>query len=121
VHLIFLSDFDISSIVRGQDRSNCPFKVPSYTTFAGLTRLVAEKLQCYPDFLQLYYQLNSDKQLPISIRSDEEFSMFMDHMRTLHVPPKLTNGKMSTCALKPITIFFEDGADQDNVNSSKTS
>ena len=120
-HLIFLSDFDISSIVRGWDGSNCPFKVPSYTTFAGLTRLIAEKLRCYPDFLQLHYRLNSDKQLPISIRSDEEFSMFMDCMRTLHVPPKLANGKMSTCALKPITVFCEDGADWDNTNSSKTS
>jgi hypothetical protein len=47
--------------------------------------------------------------------------MFMDCMRTLHVPPKLANGKMSTRALKPITIFFEDGANWNNVNSSKTS
>ena len=45
----------------------------------------------------------------------------MDHMRTLHVPPKLANGKMSTRALKPITVFFEDGADWDNTSSSKTS
>jgi len=47
--------------------------------------------------------------------------MFMDHMRTLHIPPKLANGKILTHVLKPITIFFEGRADWDNANSSKTS
>jgi len=78
-------------------------------------------LQCNQDFLQLRYCLNTDKQTPISVQSDEEFEIFMDRMRSLHVPAKLANGKMSTQTLKPVTISFEDGSDWDNATSARTS
>ncbi len=45
----------------------------------------------------------------------------MDRMRSLHVPAKLANGKMSTQTLKPVTISFEDGSDWDNATSARTS
>ena len=40
--------------------------------------------------------------------------MFMDRMRTLIIPPKLANGKMSTCQLKAVTVYFEDASHNAN-------
>ena len=59
-----------------------------------------------------------DKQTVILIESEDQFMIFMDHMRSLIVPPKLKNGQKSTRIPKPVTIIFEDGSDCDNNRSS---
>ena len=86
-----------------------------------LCELISEKLQCNLKFLQLCYHLDSSKQTPILIGSQDEFAIFMDCMRDLHIPMKLVNGKMSTHTLKPVTISFEDGADWDNSSMARSS
>ena len=116
--LCFSLAFTISAVVKTRDGSNCPFLVPLSVTLDALCNLVAEKLRCYPNFLQLRYHLDTDKQTVISIESEDQFMIFMDHMRSLIVPPKLKNGQNSTRIPKPVTIIFEDGSDCDNNGSS---
>ena len=88
--------------------------------------LVAEKLRCFPGLLKLCYRLDTDRQTAnaTSIQSEDKFAIFMDRMRLLIVPQRLPSGKISTRALKPVTICFEDGASSDSSghsNSAKTS
>ncbi|PFH45298.1 hypothetical protein AMATHDRAFT_9542 [Amanita thiersii Skay4041] len=86
-HLIF----DIPSAVKLSDESNTPLTIPSDITFDDLHMAVAEKLQHFPALIQLRYKLASDRQ-----------------MQPLIVPQKLSSGKISTHALKPILVYFED-------------
>jgi hypothetical protein len=108
-------------MVKLQDGSMCPFRVPSSLTLQELHELVSDKLQCNLKLLQLYYRLDIDKQSHTSIRSEEEFEIFMDRMRKHHLPAKLANGKMSTRIPKLVTAFFEDGIDGDSSSLSRTS
>ena len=64
----------------------------------------------------LQYHLNTDKPKAnaTSIQTNYELKIFKDWMRLLIMPQKLTNGKISTHALRPVTVYFEDGS-PDNV------
>jgi hypothetical protein len=84
--------------------------------------LVSQKLGCYPGSLKLRYRLDTDKpKTPAtSIHSLDELKIFQDHMHLLIVPQRLANGKLSSHALKPVTVCFEDGsnADQSSAHTS---
>ena len=118
-----LIDFSISAVVKKRDGSNCPFTVPSSMKFDDLRILIAEKLRCFPGLLELRYRLDTDKQkaAATSIQTPEEFGIFKDRMRSLIVPQRLPSGKLSTRALKPVTVSFEDRADSDIPTTSHNS
>ena len=113
--MVLFTDFNISAVVKKRDGSNCPFTVPSSIELTNLKILIAEKLHCFPGLLELRYRLDTDKQKApaTSIQTAEEFTIFKDRMRTLIVPQKLPSGKLSTRALKPVTVSFEDRAESD--------
>jgi hypothetical protein len=75
--------------------------------------IVAEKLRHFPGLVRLRYWLDTDKPKAgaTSIQSEEELKLFKDRMRGLIVPQKLPSGKISTRALKPVRVYFEDAAD----------
>jgi hypothetical protein len=110
-----------------RDGSNCPFTISSSIGFDELRIAVAEKLRHFPGLMELRYRLDTDKQkaAATSIQTKDEFGIFKDRMRSLIVPQRLPSGKLSTRALKPVTVSFEDGADSDipapNRNSSHAS
>jgi hypothetical protein len=122
---VFLA-FDILAVVNSsQGDSNRPFKVPFPIKFEDLLILVAEKLRCFPGLLKLCYRLDIDRQTAVatSIQSNEEFMIFIERMRQLIVPQRLPSGKISSCALKPVMVCFEDEASSDSSgqNSARTS
>jgi hypothetical protein len=123
--MIRFIDFNISAVVKMRDGSNSPFTVAvtSSTTFDKFRSDVAEKLQCFPGLLELRYRLDTDKQktAATSIKTVEEFEIFKDRMRSLIVPQRLPSGKLSTRILKPVTVSFEDGAENPVHNPSQTS
>jgi hypothetical protein len=102
--------------VKSPDGSNIPFIVQSDVTYENLHIIVAEKLRCFPGLLKLRYRLESDraKAGATSIQSEEELHFFKDRMRGLIVPQRLPSGKISTCALKPVLVYFKD-ANEENV------
>jgi hypothetical protein len=102
--------------VKSPDGSNIPFVVWSDVTWENLCIIVAEKLRCFPGLLKLRYRLESDraKAGATSIHSEEELNFFKDRMRALIVPQRLPSGKISTRALKPVLVYFED-ANEENV------
>lgn len=111
--------------MKGRDGSNCPFTVPSSIKFNDLKILIAEKLRRFPGLMELRYRLDTDKKkaAATSIQTEEELVIFKDWMRSLIIPQRLPSGKVSTRALKPVTVSFEDGADPDTsiCNPSHTS
>lgn len=102
--------------MKSPDGSNIPFIVQSDVTWENLRIIVAEKLRCFPGLLKLRYRLESDraKAGATSIHSEEELNFFKDRMRALIVPQRLPSGKISTRALKPVLVYFED-ANEENV------
>jgi hypothetical protein len=109
--LTFLTqEFTIECTVKDSDGSNIPFSITSTITLDGLYTLVAGKLEYGKDSLRLRYRLESDKAKAgaTSIQSNEELHIFIRRMRPLIVPQRLTNGKISTRALKAIVVHFED-------------
>jgi hypothetical protein len=123
--MIRFIDFNISAVVKMRDGSNSPFTVAvtSSTTFDKFRSDVAEKLRCFPGLLELRYRLDTDKQktAATSIKTVEEFEIFKDRMRSLIVPQRLPSGKLSTRIPKPVTVSFEDGAENPVHNPSQTS
>jgi hypothetical protein len=55
----------------------------------------------------------------MSIQSDEELGFFKECMRGLIVPQRLPSGKISSRALKPVHMYFEDGAHDEKSGSLK--
>ena len=83
-----------------------------------------EKLDCYT--LKLQYRLENDKpkEGSTSIQSEEDFTYFMDCMRSLSVPQKTASGKASLRTIKPFCIVFENAHNKQSdqpVNSGKKS
>jgi hypothetical protein len=113
--------------VKKKDGSNCPFTVSSMLELDNLKIVIAEKLHCFPGLLKLRYRLDTDKQkaAATSIQTTDEYAIFKNKMRSLIVPQRLPSGKLSTRVLKPVTVSFEDGADDNGVynpsNSSQKS
>jgi hypothetical protein len=109
-------EFTITAAVRGREGSLQPFEIQSTIPLLDLHMQIAERLRCFPGLLQLCYCLSSGKQSDsaISIQNDEQFAIFLSHMRSAIVPQRLSSGKISTRQLKPFTVIFEDGA-QDKV------
>ncbi|KAH9979303.1 hypothetical protein BGW80DRAFT_1248676 [Lactifluus volemus] len=114
--------FDISAVVTKDDGSNCPFTIISFTSLKRLTDTVSQKLGCYPGSLKLRYRLDTDKpKTPAtSIQSVDELKIFKDRLRLLIVPQRLSNGKLSSRVLKPVTVCFENGSNTDQ-SSAHTS
>jgi hypothetical protein len=75
-----------------------------------LCDVIGKKLNKQTEQVQLRYCLNTDKvkSRGVSIQFLEEFDLFISRMKPLIVPPRLANGKTSTCALKPVMVYFED-------------
>jgi hypothetical protein len=101
--------------VTKEDGSNCPFTITSFTSLKRLTDTVSQKLGCYPGSLKLRYRLDTDKpKTPAtSIQSVDELKIFKDRLRLLIVPQCLSNGKLSSRVLKPVTVCFENGSNTD--------
>ncbi|KAI6096096.1 hypothetical protein EDD16DRAFT_1720267 [Pisolithus croceorrhizus] len=115
--------FDIQCAVCLPDGGNSPFKISSTVTLDELRIAVSEKLHRFPGLVSLRYQLDSDKAKfgATSIQSEEELDLFKTRMCGLIVPQRLANGKLSTCLLKAILIFFEDVSTVDTKNPSTAS
>ncbi|KAI6010742.1 hypothetical protein F5J12DRAFT_781743 [Pisolithus orientalis] len=74
-----------------------------------------EKLGWFPGLVKLQYQLDCKAKTAFtSLQSDEELEFFIETMRSLIIPPCLANGKMSTWPMKPITVYFDDAASDDD-------
>jgi len=67
--------------------------------------------------------LDSDKAKvgATSIETDEEFTIFKAKMRTLIVPQRLPNGKISTRVPKNCLVYFQDGSVEDASGNSNQS
>lgn len=88
-----------------------PFTIQSTISFDALLLFVAPKVGArFPGLMRLGYVVgeSTKNSTYISLQSPEELKEFMDAMRPLIVPPKLSNGKMSTKAMKPIRVTFDD-------------
>src|ERR1700733_14225809 len=92
-----------------------PFSLESNTDFDALRIKIGGKLDTLPGLLNLRYRLNTEKakQALTSIASADELSIFIDRMRALLVPQRLANGKVSTKALKAVSVIFQDGNQED--------
>jgi hypothetical protein len=99
-----------------------PFSIVSNITFDNLRTVVAEKLRRYPGLVQLRYRLDSDKQNvgATSIQSVEELNLFKEHMRVRIVPQRLASGKISSRALRPVRVYFEDADDENSYGAKDT-
>ena len=106
--------------MKSPNGSNIPFIIRSDVTYENLHIIVAEKLRCFPGLLKLQYRLESDraKAGATSIQSEEELSFFKDRMRGLIVPQRLPSGKISTRALKPVLVYFEDASEENVTNKA---
>ena len=120
----YLIEYNISASINNQQNgSNCPFMIASSVTLEDLYRLVAGKLGCVlPGLLKLCYRLGTDKAKAsaTSIQTEEELKIFKERMRSLIVPQRLANGKLSTRVLKPVTVCFEDSADSGSSRAGAT-
>lgn len=58
----------------------------------------------------MQYRLSTDnsKAGAISIQTEEELRLFKERLRSIIVPPRLANGKVSTRAPKAVLVYFED-------------
>ncbi|KAI6009822.1 hypothetical protein PISMIDRAFT_106262, partial [Pisolithus microcarpus 441] len=115
--------FNIQCAICLPDGGNSPFKILSMVTLDELCITVSEKLHRFPGLISLCYRLDSDKAKfgAMSIQSEEELDLFKARMRTLIIPQCLPSGKLSTCPLKAILVFFEDVSTADAKNPSTTS
>ena len=91
-----------------------PFPVSSSLTYEELLAVVGEQLNRFPGLIRLQYRLDSDKPTvgATQIRSQADLEQFKQRMRPLIVPQRLRNGKLSTRALKPVRVCFEDMAEE---------
>jgi len=105
--------FKIPSLAKSTDGSNSPFVIESSITLKELCNTIAERLGRHPNVIQLRYKLANDKvKAPAtSIRNENELEFFVERMRNLLVPQRLSNGKKSKRApAKNSTVCFEDVA-----------
>jgi hypothetical protein len=82
----------------------------STITFDDLRITIAGKLNRYPGLVQIHYRLDTDKvnQGPTCILNDTHHKMFVDRMRRLIVPQRLSSGNISKRHLKEVQVLFED-------------
>ena len=102
--------FNISAALKDEDGVLCPFNIISSIEYETLCDLLAKKMGRFPKNLKLRYHLDIDKSSAsaISIQLPAELDIFKEHMRTMLVPQRLTNGKISKRAPKQVTVYFED-------------
>ena len=101
--------------LHGSKSSNVPFQITSMVDYDQLWTAAAEKLGRFPGLVKLQYWLDCKAKMAFtSLQSDEELDFFMETMRSLIVSPHLANGKASTQLMKPVTVYFEDAALDDN-------
>lgn len=96
--------------MKNSDGSYSPFSLKSSISLSDLRNVIAERFDRHPRIVQLRYKLSNDKaKAPsTSIQNEDELEIFVDRMRALLVPQRLTNGKVSKRAPKNITVYFED-------------
>ena len=70
----------------------------------------------------MQYRLSTDnsKAGAISIQTDEELRLFKERLRSIIVPPRLANGKVSTRAPKAVLVYFEDVSDGNEARDTLT-
>jgi hypothetical protein len=92
------------------DGSYSLFSLESSISLEDLHNIIAERLDRHPRIVQLRYKLSNDKaKAPsTSIQNEDELQIFVERMRALLVPQRLTNGKGAKRAHKNITVCFED-------------
>ncbi|KAH0828902.1 hypothetical protein J3R83DRAFT_2321 [Lanmaoa asiatica] len=117
---IYNPDFYVFKITCGVDRisssgskSQVPFQVSSTINYEDLVEIVSDKLRCNKKYIKLQYRLKIGGKIQggfTSLQSESEYTMFIDTMRPLIVPPCLSNGKMSSKVMRPVIVTFEDTA-----------
>ncbi|KIK91142.1 hypothetical protein PAXRUDRAFT_150187, partial [Paxillus rubicundulus Ve08.2h10] len=101
--------------LHGSKLSNIPFQISSTITHNQLHMAVAEKLGWFSGLVKLQYWLDCKAKTAFtSLQSDKELNFFIETMRLLIIPLCLTNGKMSTQLMKPVTVYFGDASSDDN-------
>ena len=91
-----------------------PFSLKSSQSYNDLLLLIGEQLNRFPGLIRLQYRLDGDKPTAgaTRIRSEADLEQFEQRMRLLIVPQRLRNRKISTRALKPVRVCFEDMAEE---------
>ncbi|KAK2463342.1 hypothetical protein APHAL10511_004653 [Amanita phalloides] len=98
--------------------SKIPFMIKSDIRLADLLYMVAEKLKQFPGSVKLCYKLESNKVKDgaTMIASEDELQIFKNRMCQLIIPQCLASSKISGHTLKPVTVVFEDAANDDSEN-----
>ncbi|KAF9234994.1 hypothetical protein BU15DRAFT_65215 [Melanogaster broomeanus] len=99
---------------RGTKMSQIQFQISSNIALDELRTVVAEKLRRFPGLVKLQYRLDSKAKTAFtSIQSDDDLEMLIETVRLLIVPPPLANGKPSTRTMKPVIVYLDDAASED--------
>jgi hypothetical protein len=94
--------------------SQIQFQISSNVTLDELCNVIAEKLRRHPGFIKLQYRLDCKAKTAFtSIQSNEDLEMFVKTVRPLIVVLLLSNGKPSTRPMKPVVVYFDDAASED--------
>ncbi len=96
--------------MKNPDGSYSPFSLESSISLLDLRNVIAERFDRHPRIVQLRYKLSNDKaKAPTTlIQNEDELQIFVERMRSLLVPQRLANGRVSKRAPKNIIVYFED-------------
>lgn len=101
---------------QGTKMSQIQFQISSNVTLDELHTVIADKLWQFPGLVKLQYWLDCKAKTAFtSIQSNDELEIFIETVRPLIVPPCLANGKPSTQPMKPVTVYFDDAASEDEL------